>query len=64
MTYRAAIIAALVLLCSAALAGAADFSGSATAKDGDDLIIGGHDLRLFGVDASELSQGCDAGGSI
>jgi endonuclease YncB( thermonuclease family) len=64
MTHRAVIIAALVLLCWPAFAGAADFSGSATAKDGEDLIICGHDLRLFGIDAPELGQRCEAGGSI
>src|SRR5262245_39633829 len=32
--------------------------GPATAKDGDDLLIGGHDIRLHGIDAFEADQTC------
>src|SRR5215831_442503 len=48
--------------CSAATS--AHFNGKATAKDGDDLIIAGTDLRLFGIDAFERSQRCEAGGVL
>jgi len=57
-------ITAVALLFWPAWAGGADFSGTAVAKDGDDLIIAGRDLRLFGIDAPELGQRCEADGSV
>ncbi len=61
--FTEAIIVTVLALWPGIAAGA-DFSGPATAKDGDDLIIAGHDLRLFGIDAPELGQRCEAGGSV
>lgn len=44
------------------IAGTADaqshFSGAASAKDGDSMIVGTKEVRLFGIDAPELSQTC------
>jgi endonuclease YncB( thermonuclease family) len=36
------------------------FDGPATAIDGDDLVIGGTDIRMFGIDAFETKQKCEA----
>jgi endonuclease YncB( thermonuclease family) len=38
------------------------FSGAARAKDGDSLMVGNKEVRLFGVDAPELSQSCQRDG--
>jgi endonuclease YncB( thermonuclease family) len=46
-----------------ALAAQASFSGPAAVVDGDTLHVGNERVRLFGVDAPELSQMCDAGTS-
>lgn len=37
--------------------------GSAIADDGDSITISGERIRLFGIDAPELSQQCSRGGS-
>ena len=37
-------------------------SGNARVVDGDSLVIGGTDIRLYGIDAVELYQSCDRGG--
>lgn len=39
-------------------------SGVAHVVDGDTLDVGGTRLRLFGIDAPELSQRCGAGGRV
>jgi endonuclease YncB( thermonuclease family) len=44
-----------------ALAAQVAFTGSATAVDGDTLLVGGERVRLSGIDAPELSQRCGAG---
>ena len=44
-------VALVICIAMALIAGTAraqTFEGHATAKDGDDLVIGGTDLRLFG----------------
>ena len=46
-----------------AVAAQASFSGSAVVVDGDTLQVGGARVRLFGVDAPELSQMCGGGTS-
>ncbi|WP_229664632.1 thermonuclease family protein [Sphingomonas metalli] len=46
-----------------ALAAQAAFSGPAAVVDGDTLRVGSERVRLFGVDAPELSQICDAEGA-
>lgn len=38
-------------------------SGDARALDGDSLVVGGREVRLFGIDAPELDQTCEKGGS-
>lgn len=48
---------------SIALAAQASFAGLATVVDGDTLHVGTERVRLFGIDAPELSQSCDAGTS-
>jgi endonuclease YncB( thermonuclease family) len=45
------------------MARAQTFDGQAIAKDGDDLIIAGTDIRLFGIDAFEFGQMCEADGA-
>lgn len=37
-------------------------TGSATAADGDSLIVAGQKVRLFGIDAPELNQTCQRDG--
>jgi endonuclease YncB( thermonuclease family) len=64
MTKLITFLSFLTFAAWASAVAGADFSGPATAKDGDDLIIAGHDLRMFGIDAPELSQRCEAGGSV
>jgi len=38
------------------------FTGVAQAKDGDSLMVGNREVRLFGIDAPEWSQTCKRGG--
>jgi endonuclease YncB( thermonuclease family) len=38
------------------------FSGLAQAKDGDSLMVGQREVRLFGIDAPEWSQNCTRAG--
>lgn len=42
---------------------AQSISGDASAADGDSLVVAGQRVRLFGIDAPELDQTCDKGGS-
>jgi len=49
---------ALSLTLSATPALAAPFHGIAVAKDGDSLMVGATEVRLFGVDAPEYDQRC------
>lgn len=51
----------LALLATPALA--APFHGIAVAKDGDSLMVGSTEVRLFGVDAPEYAQRCKRNGS-
>ena len=44
-----------------AFAAGAAFAGPAFVVDGDTLRVGGERVRLYGVDAPEMSQMCDAG---
>ena len=52
----------LALLLTGATATAAPHSGIARAIDGDSLMVGTTEVRLFGIDAPELSQACSRGG--
>ena len=56
------MISAIVALALAAQ-GAQSVSGAASAADGDSLVIGGSRVRLYGIDAPELSQTCTRGGA-
>ena len=48
--------AALVLVAALAFpAHAQVITGSATAADGDSLVVAGQKVRLFGIDAPELA---------
>jgi endonuclease YncB( thermonuclease family) len=64
------LIRALPLICLATIiaimgsANAQNFDGEAHAKDGDDLIVAGKDIRLFGIDAFEFDQKCEAEGKL
>ena len=57
---RAVLAISCIMLLSVGTARAQTFEGPAIAKDGDDLVIGGSDIRLFGIDAFELHQMCEA----
>jgi hypothetical protein len=48
MMRRVALNICITTVLIAGTARAQTFEGHATAKDGDDLVIGGTDLRLFG----------------
>ena len=56
-----------LIACSLLLVftGASDatFSGIGRAKDGDSLMVGNREVRLFGIDAPEYSQRCTRGGA-
>ena len=55
------LLAAVLCLGFPALAQDDKLCGRATAKDGDDLLIAGQDIRLHGIDAFELGQRCTNG---
>lgn len=39
------------------------FWGTARAKDGDSLVVGSREVRLFGIDAPEFDQSCKRAGT-
>ena len=56
--------ALLLLLTACTRASAADsFSGLGQAKDGDSLMVGSREVRLFGIDAPEWDQSCKRSGA-
>lgn len=58
---RPMIAAALILLTTPVMA--QEVSGPARAADGDSLDLSGIAVRLYGVDAPELMQTCERGGT-
>jgi endonuclease YncB( thermonuclease family) len=52
----------LALLCSAPAAAQAPVYGTGRAKDGDSLMAGNTEVRLFGIDAPEFDQTCTKNG--
>ncbi len=60
----AALAGAAACASSTALAAPGDvFWGTARAKDGDSLVVGSREVRLFGVDAPEFDQTCKRAGT-
>lgn len=65
---RALVLAtygALAILCVSACTPASaepPFSGLGRAKDGDSLMVGSREVRLFGIDAPEWDQPCTRAG--
>lgn len=55
---KLSIIGPLLLFTASGEALASDFNGIATAKDGDSLVVGSQEVRLFGIDAPEYKQTC------
>jgi endonuclease YncB( thermonuclease family) len=54
--------AAAVLFASGPAGAQSQFNGPGRAKDGDSLMVGDREVRLFGVDAPELDQSCKRDG--
>jgi endonuclease YncB( thermonuclease family) len=52
-----------LVFCAAPAAGQSYISGPARAGDGDSLTVSGLSIRLYGIDAPELAQLCDRGGT-
>jgi hypothetical protein len=50
------------LSCASPGIAQAPVSGIGQAKDGDSLMVGGTEVRLFGFDAPEFDQHCQRGG--
>lgn len=53
---------AISLLLSSAAAAQLVFSGVGRAKDGDSIMVGATEVRLYGIDAPELHQTCQRAG--
>lgn len=55
--------ASLALVAASSIGAHAQvITGSATAADGDSLVVAGQKVRLFGIDAPELNQTCQRDG--
>ena len=53
---------AAVLFSSGSAAAQSQFGGPGSVKDGDSLMVGDREVRLFGIDAPELDQTCKRDG--
>lgn len=64
MTHHCIPLLAAVILLTACTPASAEppFSGLGKAKDGDSLMVGNREVRLFGVDAPEWDQPCTRAG--
>lgn len=51
----------VVVVANPVAAGAQVISGTASAVDGDSLVVDGQKVRLFGIDAPEYTQTCKRG---
>ena len=51
-----------VAVALAASTSTGSFSGIAKAIDGDSLVVGSYEGRLFGIDAPEFNQRCTQSG--
>lgn len=64
LTLRSSIVLVAVVAALPALAtDVARLTGSARVVDGDTLVIGTEHVRLFGIDAPEIDQRCEAAGA-
>jgi endonuclease YncB( thermonuclease family) len=62
MTHLVSLAATAALFVSGIACAQSQVSGTARAKDGDSLMVGDQEVRLFGIDAPELDQSCQRGG--
>lgn len=53
----------IAICCAVPAASATAPAGLARAKDGDSLMVGDTEVRLFGIDAPEFDQTCKRGPS-
>lgn len=58
---RALVLPLCLAICSTPASAQSRISGTARAGDGDSLTVSGISVRLFGIDAPELSQTCRRG---
>jgi endonuclease YncB( thermonuclease family) len=56
------LVASTALFVSVAAGAQSQFNGTGHAKDGDSLMVGDREVRLFGIDAPELNQTCQRDG--
>jgi endonuclease YncB( thermonuclease family) len=56
------LLAGLALASFSAAASSETFWGIGQAKDGDSLMVGSREVRLFGIDAPEFEQQCKRAG--
>jgi endonuclease YncB( thermonuclease family) len=64
--YTLLVLVALAAASAPTIATAAPgevFWGTARAKDGDSLVVGSREVRLFGIDAPEFDQTCKRAGT-
>lgn len=62
MRFLPPIAVGIALSLSGPALAQAQFNGAGRAKDGDSLMVGDREVRLFGIDAPELNQSCKRDG--